>query len=965
MANLQSSNNLSDVDSVPASRANLGFPADANRYLLNDGSGAPAALGATESANLDKVAATAPDAGGLTKLAGTFPTVASLLADTTLTYTAGQTLTVSPSRIIEAGGFRYQVAASGAADYHVLTAGGIRLYVLLDAAGLFDAMAFGAVGTGASTPLSTRFATIGAAQAAFPRAHAQGKVVALTDEIDGIAIQEAIFAAQDRLYRPAMRIGQGGRFLVTRKIEAGALGRGIEIVGTDFRAAQQGSTRTGVTLTYVGESAEPLLEVTGTFTRLTNLAFESMGNATHALYISGEASESGGGRNHLEGISVQQAEGTLPFTTAIIKVFNGIDYSSWNNLEIIVSAPKILDYDGYVGAGGTTRLNITNSVFDVYGSNAKTAFKISNANIEQITFEKVSFNNHNTVVEGAGVAPIVWFDTMDINQLNEALDIDSLRFVNCEFDSLIMHPDSRLGKFKRVHMLDIDGGHWQTASSTIPYACEITETTACASAAFYTTGGEVFRCLDAVSRVLPERKARMRGAAHGLAGTSLQGNIRVPVLALNTVLDSFDVDNRHQGYSAEVVADGAHQIHVRTHTDNPRGHWLQGQTMSLTINNAGLVPYTGLTWASTSMRAKGWLPLAAGYSRTVTFQWDGALMWEISRSQDIKYSGSDPIQAGLLPGGRLSLVPNAALSEAEVNGGSQLYYLGHRGLHVPVFRGAHFESVRIPDGLFMTLDGNAGHELYHAADAIHDVWFGITADGVTRIGTGPNWAAGGGSMTLPYAYRGTGAGSSERELYGGVPVNKYSMRFRYLDGSGDIETKAARTLTYLGSIAICSGFPGTTSDSLTERLVANAWNREPRLMKLREPAVTWNYNSATLRQVNANTTNVLKLLVNDSAMWIKIHAVLAAVGGDATMRTIQTAIGEGGATKILDQILGWTNVNNVSGTIEQATAAYEGNPLLGIHRYWWLESANTGNPSFYGIGANPPELSGMTIRVEN
>lgn len=51
-----------------------------------------------------------------------FTTVAALLADTGTytTYTAGQ--------IVEAGGFRYEVAASGATDHHVITAGGVKLY---------------------------------------------------------------------------------------------------------------------------------------------------------------------------------------------------------------------------------------------------------------------------------------------------------------------------------------------------------------------------------------------------------------------------------------------------------------------------------------------------------------------------------------------------------------------------------------------------------------------------------------------------------------------------------------------------------------------------------------------------------------------------------------------------------------------------------------------------------------------
>lgn len=58
--------------------------------------------------------------------------VTALLADTTLTYTAGQPGTVAAGGYVQtrAEGFSYQVAASGASDQHVTTAGGVKLYVL-------------------------------------------------------------------------------------------------------------------------------------------------------------------------------------------------------------------------------------------------------------------------------------------------------------------------------------------------------------------------------------------------------------------------------------------------------------------------------------------------------------------------------------------------------------------------------------------------------------------------------------------------------------------------------------------------------------------------------------------------------------------------------------------------------------------------------------------------------------------
>lgn len=77
-------------------------------------------------------------------------TVSSLLANTTLTYTAGQPGVVSAGQYVrtEAEGFSYQVAAAGATDQHVTTAGGVKLYVQADADGGASIDAFGAVGNG-------------------------------------------------------------------------------------------------------------------------------------------------------------------------------------------------------------------------------------------------------------------------------------------------------------------------------------------------------------------------------------------------------------------------------------------------------------------------------------------------------------------------------------------------------------------------------------------------------------------------------------------------------------------------------------------------------------------------------------------------------------------------------------------------------------------------------------------------
>jgi hypothetical protein len=78
-----------------------------------------------------------------------FESVTSLLADTTLAYagTGTEKAVAGNTVVTRSEGFSYTVAASGATDQHVTTAGGVKLYVLAGESG-FNVKAFGAVGDG-------------------------------------------------------------------------------------------------------------------------------------------------------------------------------------------------------------------------------------------------------------------------------------------------------------------------------------------------------------------------------------------------------------------------------------------------------------------------------------------------------------------------------------------------------------------------------------------------------------------------------------------------------------------------------------------------------------------------------------------------------------------------------------------------------------------------------------------------
>lgn len=114
-----------------------------------------ATTAATDAASSASAAASAAAQASVFNNGPSFPTVAALLSDTTLTYVGSTPLSVLPGDYVRtrAEGFAYQVASSIASDHDVTTAGGVKLYVVADASGFASVSAFGAVGVGDETAI--------------------------------------------------------------------------------------------------------------------------------------------------------------------------------------------------------------------------------------------------------------------------------------------------------------------------------------------------------------------------------------------------------------------------------------------------------------------------------------------------------------------------------------------------------------------------------------------------------------------------------------------------------------------------------------------------------------------------------------------------------------------------------------------------------------------------------------------
>lgn len=118
---------------------------DADQYqlLIDAGASVAAAMSASEAS--DSADRAGDFAAMLSADKVNFKTILLLLSDTMLSYTAGPgKILVAPGDVVQAGGYRYSVAASGASDNNVVTSGAVKLYVLPDTEGRVSPIQWGA-----------------------------------------------------------------------------------------------------------------------------------------------------------------------------------------------------------------------------------------------------------------------------------------------------------------------------------------------------------------------------------------------------------------------------------------------------------------------------------------------------------------------------------------------------------------------------------------------------------------------------------------------------------------------------------------------------------------------------------------------------------------------------------------------------------------------------------------------------
>jgi hypothetical protein len=308
-------------------------------------------------------------------------------------------------------------------------------------------------------------------------------------------------------------------------------------------------------------------------------------------------------------------------------------------------------------------------------------------------------------------------------------------------------------------------------------------------------------------------------------------------------------------------------------------------------------------------------------------------------------SGGGGASAPTTPQGRLTLTSATAVTTSDVAGAATIYYTPSAGLGVPLYNGATTGMVSIGAELSLALDSNSGHTGYHQSGKIFDLV--IALNGATPVlGTSPAWTN---DTTRADALA----------FKNGFLTNSSSMVVRFGSGSGDTLTVAANQALYVGSFRATAN--GQASDTITKRLLFNAFNQVDRPMSLTDTVNTFAYSSATYQQFNASTANQFEILDGLGGGVAEVFSLGMAISSAATLRQIYSGVGIDSSTVNSAQTIEVAVCENTR--YANARSQYRGAPGLGYHTLRWIHRGGGGDTQTWagtnsGVNAYRPGLIG-------
>lgn len=156
----------------------------------------------------------------------------------------------------------------------------------------------------------------------------------------------------------------------------------------------------------------------------------------------------------------------------------------------------------------------------------------------------------------------------------------------------------------------------------------------------------------------------------------------------------------------------------------------------------------------------------------------------------------------------------------------------------------------------------------------------------------------------------------------------------------------------------------TTEESVAKRFVSNYYNRTLRELRRFEAASSWTYNTATIRQANANVANQVAVFVGFADVPLNLN--LAVAGSSAGTTYAQGGIGEDSTNTIHPSCIAGAVQSAAANALAALAATLNISPTLGYHQYVWLEWAQVASLFTMwqtGWGAGSSQNSGLTGRI--
>lgn len=134
----------------------------------------------------------------------------------------------------------------------------------------------------------------------------------------------------------------------------------------------------------------------------------------------------------------------------------------------------------------------------------------------------------------------------------------------------------------------------------------------------------------------------------------------------------------------------------------------------------------------------------------------------------------------------------------------------------------------------------------------------------------------------------------------------------------------------------------TTEDSFAKRYLCNVYHRVPRRLFKTESTDNWTYNSNTVRQANASSSNQVEIVasLSDHVLSLTMYAMGASSGANY----FSASIGEDSTTAYSSDAVNY-QAGGVASVLTPLASVMAKCPAVGRHYYAWLERGNASGVS--------------------